>query len=150
MSNFNPEAFMNATFNEAASTAYTPVPEGEFRGIITKVEARVVGNENPKPVLGITYKVDDENVRQETGMAEPTVRQTIWLDVTESGGLDFGKGKNVGLGRLREAVGQNAPGKPWMPGMLEGQVCMIKVKHSIDKRDNVTINAEVKAVAPLA
>lgn len=82
-------------------------------------------------------------------MAEPSVRQTLWLDTTESGGLDFGKGKNVGLGRLREALGQNAPGKPWAPGMLVGGVAKVKVSHSIDKRDNVTINADVKAVLPL-
>lgn len=82
-------------------------------------------------------------------MAEPTVYQTIWLDISGSGGLDTSKGKNVGLGKLRDALGQNREGQPWSPGMLVGQVALIRVGHSIDKRDNVTVQAEVKAVAAL-
>ena len=82
-------------------------------------------------------------------MAEPTVRQTIWLDLTESGSLDFGKGRNVGLGRLRDALGQNETGKPWQPGMMVGGVAKIKVTHSIDKRDNETIQANVACTVKL-
>ncbi len=147
MSTFNPETFLNAEISDANATAYTPCPEGEFNAAIKAIKPRVLTD--GRAVLDITWNVDDETARQETCMAEPTCRQTIWLDTTESGGLDFGKGKNVGLGRLREAVGQNQAGKPWAPGMLLGQVAKIKVAHSIDKRDNVTINADVKAVLPL-
>lgn len=147
MSTFNPDTFLNTETSDANATSYTPVPEGEFPAAIKAVKPRVLTD--GRAVLDITWSVDDEVARQETGMAEPSVRQTIWLDTTESGGLDFGKGKNVGLGRLREAVGQNQAGKPWAPGMLVGQVAKVKVGHSIDKRDNVTINADVKAVLPL-
>ena len=147
MSTFNPDTFMNAEVNESNATAYTPVPEGEFTASIKAVKPRVLTD--GRAVFDVTWIVDDEAARNETGMAEPSVRQTLWLDITETGGLDFGKGKNVGLGRLREALGQNAPGKPWAPGMLVGGVAKVKVSHSIDKRDNVTINADVKAVLPL-
>ena len=142
---FNPEAFMNSTINDASSSQYNVTPEGEFTGIISKIEVKTVGADN-KPVINVTWKIDDESVRQETGLSEPTVRQTLWLDVTEQGGLDMGKGKNVALGKLRDALGQNTPGKPWMPGMLEGGVATVKIKHSIDKRDNVTIQANVAGV----
>lgn len=147
MSTFNPEAFMNATFSESNSTQYEQVPEGEFQASIDTVTPRTTGT--GKALLSIKWKVDDEGVRLQTGMAEPSVFQTVWLDVTESGGLDFGKGKNVQLGKLRDALGQNAPGKPWAPGMLVGGLAKIRVKHSIDKRDNVTLNAEVNAVTKL-
>ena len=147
MSTFNPDTFLNTETAEANSTSYIPVPEGEFQASIKAIKPRVLTD--GRAVLDVTWIVDDEVARQETGMAEPSVRQTLWLDTTESGGLDFGKGKNVGLGRLREALGQNAPGKPWAPGMLVGGVAKVKVSHSIDKRDNVTINADVKAVLPL-
>jgi hypothetical protein len=147
MSQFDAEAFMNSSTTDANSTAYTPVPEGEFQAAIASVTPRVTGT--GKALLNIGWKVDDETVRNETGMAEPMVYQTIWLDVTESGGLDTGKGKNVGLGKLRDALGQNKPGAPWSPGMMVGQVAIVRVGHSIDKRDNVTIQAEVKAVAAL-
>ena len=147
MSSFNPDTFLNTETSEANATAYTPVPEGEFQASIKSIKPRVLTD--GRAVLDVTWIVDDEVARQETGMAEPSVRQTLWLDTTESGGLDFGKGKNVGLGRLREVLGQNAPGKPWAPGMLVGGVAKVKVSHSIDKRDGVTINADVKAVLPL-
>ena len=147
MSTFNPDTFLNTETAEANATAYTPVPEGEFPASIKAIKPRVLTD--GRAVLDVTWIVDDETARQETGMAEPSVRQTLWLDTTESGGLDFGKGKNVGLGRLREALGQNAPGKPWAPGMLVGGVAKVKVSHSIDKRDNVSINADVRAVLPL-
>ena len=147
MSTFNPDTFLNTEVSSANATAYVPVAEGEFTGSIKKIAPRVLND--GRAVLDVTWAVDDETTRQETGMAEPTVRQTIWLDLNESGSLDFGKGRNVGLGRLRDALGQNVSGKPWAPGMLVGGVAKIKVAHSIDKRDNVTINAEVKAVSPL-
>jgi len=147
MSQFDAEAFMNSSTTDANSTQYNPVPEGEFQAAIASVTPRVTGT--GKALLNIGWKVDDETVRTETGMAESIVYQTIWLDVTESGGLDTGKGKNVGLGKLRDALGQNKPGAPWSPGMMVGQVALVRVGHSIDKRDNVTIQAEVKAVAAL-
>lgn len=147
MSAFNPDTFMNTEVSDACATSFTPPPEGEVTGSIKIVKPRVLTD--GRPVFDITWVIDSEEARQETGMAEPTVRQTLWLDITESGGLDFGKGKNVGLGRLREALNQNQPGKPWAPGMLIGGVAKIKIAHSIDKRDGVTIQAEVKAVAAL-
>jgi hypothetical protein len=147
MSTFDPDSFMNSTTSDANSTAYTPVPEGDHPGHIGEVKPGVT--QNGKAYLGVKWVVNSEAARQATGMAEPSVRQTIWLDITESGALDNGKGRNVQLGKLRDALGQNTPGKPWMPGMLVGGAAMIKVKHSIDKRDNVTVQADVAAVTKL-
>ena len=144
MSDFNPENFMNSTTSEANSTQYAQIAEGEYMASIATVTPRTTGT--GKALLSVKWNVDDEAARQETGMAEPSVFQTVWLDVTESGGLDFGKGKNVQLGKLRDALGQNQAGKPWAPGMLVGGLAKVRVKHSIDKRDNVTLNAEVSAV----
>ena len=58
----------------------------------------------------------------------------------------MGKGKNVALGRLREALGQNTPGKPWSFGMLVGQVAKVAVKHRITDAGDTF--AEVKRVLP--
>ena len=147
MSTFNPDTFLNIEVSSPNATAYVPVAEGEFTGSIKKIAPRVLND--GRAVLDVTWAVDDETTRQETGMAEPTVRQTIWLDLNESGSLDFGKGRNVGLGRLRDALGQNETGKLWQPGMMVGGVAKIKVTHSIDKRDNETIQAGVVSVAKL-
>ena len=143
-STFDPEMFMNQQTTDSNSTTYTPVPEKELQAYIKDVKAGTAGD---KPVLNVTWATDDAEAREATGMDEPTVRQTIWLDLTPQGGLDMGKGKNVGLGKLREALGQNEPGQPWAPGMLFGQAAMISVKHRAGKDGEVF--ADVKAVAAL-
>jgi hypothetical protein len=146
MSAFNPDTFLNTQTNEANDTVIIPVPEGEHPAAIKAIKPRVLSS--GQAVLDIYWTVNSDEAREATGQAEPMVRQSVWLDVTESGGLDFGKGKNVSLGKLRDAVGQNQSGKPWAPGMLIGAAAIVKVVHSIDKRDGETIQADVKAVLP--
>ena len=148
MSSFDPALFLQTQTTEATSTEYTPVPEGEFSAMVKSIKPRVL--QDGRAVLDVTYIVQDQDVQDETGMAEPTVRQTLWLDITDAGGLDAGKGKNVQLGRLRDSCNQNKSGQPWSPEMLLGNTVVIKVAHSIDKRDGKTIQADVKSVAPLA
>src|SRR5687768_8163557 len=123
---FNPDTFMNTSTTDAMETSYTPVPEGEWTGVIKEIKPRQAKD---AAMLDVVWGVDDEQVIASTGMKSPIVRQTVFLDITESGGLDKGKGKNVQLGKLRDAVNQNQNGKPWQPGMLIGQVAKIKVVH---------------------
>lgn len=143
MSQFDPDMFMNQVTTDSTDTKFTPVPVGEFKAVIADVKAAKAGD---KPVLNITWNVDSDEARAATGMDKPQVRQTIWLDLTEQGGMDMGKGKNVGLGKLREALGQNRAGQPWSPGMLNGCVAMIMVGHRAGKEAG-EVFADVKAVA---
>lgn len=145
MSTFDPDSFMNSSTTDANDTRYTPVPEDDYPAAIDKVEAGTAGG---KPVLNVTWKITDDRIKAALGMESASVRQTIWLDITEQGGLDGGKGKNVGLGKLRDALGQNTPGKPWSPGMLMGQVAQIKVAHRSGKEPG-EVFADVKAVTAL-
>lgn len=125
---FNPDDFMNVQTEEVLETEYTPIPEDEYLAVIKKVEADTYGEKN-SPALAITWLIDDEGVKALTGMDEPTCRQTIWLDIDENTGfLAIGKNRNVKLGKLRAALGQN-DGRPWSPAMLEGQVARVQIKH---------------------
>lgn len=147
MSTFDPDTFMATSFTEANETKFATVPEGEYLAVIDKVEANTWQSKDGMKSglrLDVTWKIDDAHVAEVTGVASPTVRQGIMLDMTESGGLANGPGKNINLGRLREAVGQNTPGKPWSPQMLLGQPARVSVKHRIWE-DNIF--AEVKGVA---
>lgn len=149
MSTFSPESFMNSQFTDANETTFKAVPEGEYQAVINKVEAATWQSKDGTKSglkLDLDWIVDDESVRQSTGMAEPHVKQSIMLDLTESGALAVGTNKNVNLGRLREAVGQNASGRPWSPPMLQGQVARISVKHRLWEDQTF---AEVKGVAKL-
>lgn len=138
---FNPDTFLNTTTTDANETTYTPVPEGEWTAVIKEIKPRAA---KESAILDVVWGVDDQAVIDATGMKNPIVRQTVFLDLTEQGGLDKGKGKNVQLGKLREAVGQNQNGKPWQPGMLIGQVAKIKVGHRMYEGEP---QAEVKGVA---
>jgi hypothetical protein len=140
--NFNADAFMQTEVEGEFETEFTPIPEDEYRALIKDVTAGTTPNKGT-PYLEVTWIVDDDGVRELLGLDEPTVRQTIWLDVNESGSLEFGKNKNIGLGRLRDALGQNSGGA-WGPSMLLGQVATVNIKHDITDQGGVF--ARVKGV----
>lgn len=151
MAQFDPNTFLDMTTEDANSTVSIPVPAGEYLAIVEKVEARPwQSSKDPSKsgmTLDVTWNIDDANVKQLLEREKVTVRQGIMLDLTETGGLDMGKGKNVSLGRLRAALDLNQPGQPFGFRMLEGRVGRVVVSHRQDDKDPERIYAEVKAVA---
>ena len=142
---FDADAFMSTSFSEATATTVMPVPPGDYVALIEDVKARQAKDST---VLDVVWNIDDPAVKEKLGRTKVTVRQSVFLDFNESGGLAFGEGKNVQLGRLRKAVNQNTAGQPWQPMMLKGQGAKIKVTHRIDKDTGITYD-QVSAVAPL-
>lgn len=146
---FDAQSFLDASISGANDTKITPVPVGEYTGIVDKVAARQWTSRDGASsgvTLDVTWLIDDESVKQELGRTNVTCRQGIMLDLTPGGGLDLGKGKNVGLGRLRESVGLNDASKPFSFGMLPGQAAKVTVSHRIDGEDTYS---EIKKTAPL-
>lgn len=144
MSTFDADSFMNSQFEGEMETKYYPIPVADdYVASISKVEPRMAGD---KPVLEVTWQTTDPRAVEATGLDTPQVRQTVWLDLTEAGSLDLGRGKNVGLGKLRAAVGQNNAGQPWQAGMLIGQTAKIKITHRMYLGE---AQAQVAAVAAL-
>ena len=148
---FNPEQFLDMQVTESNDTKTIPVPVGEYTAVAEEVKCRQwQSKQDPSKsglTLDITWSVDDAAVKELLGRDKVTVRQGIMLDITDSGGLDMGKGRNVGLGRLREATGLNVPGQPFAFPMLEGQVAKIKVTHRLHEGNTYD---EVKQVARLS
>ena len=148
MSAFDPDQFLAQTVEQANDTTIVPCPAGEFMGYVKDFKARQWTSKkdpsNSGVALDITWSIDDQGVKQLLDRDEVTVKQGIMLDMTEQGGLDMGKGKNVGLGRLREALGLNVPGQAFSFPMLSGRVAKLTVAHRVDGED---IYAEVKMVA---
>lgn len=150
MSMFDPDAFMNTQFTEASETKFITVPEGDYSAVVDKVEANTWQSRDGSKSglrLDVTWKIDDKAAAEATGIENPTVRQGIMLDMTEAGGLATGPGKNINLGRLREAVNQNKSGQPWSPTMLLGMPARIAVKHRMHEEN---IYAEVKGVTAIS
>ena len=139
---FNPELFLNTQTDQASSTELLAIPEGEYRAVsgpvgpdsFSSFDIRKGDRAGQKAYrLDVEWTINDEGgaLKEYLGR-EPRVRQGIMLDISKDGTLEMGKGKNVTLGRLREALGQNLAGRPWSMSQVGGQVAKIKVKHRLD------------------
>lgn len=146
---FDAQSFLDASITGQNDTKIIPIPQGEFTGIVDKVAARQWTSKDGTMsgvTLDITWLIEDEAVKAELGRASVTCRQGIMLDLTPGGGLDMAKGKNVGLGRLREALHLNQPGQAFSFGQLPGQAAKVKVSHRIDGEETYS---EIKQVVSL-
>jgi len=144
---------MDSVTNEAGSTHRDPIPEGEYRAVIDDIDWREVPMKDGatvRIVMRVNWEIVDDDLRAQLDLPKVTVRQDIWIDEDKSrGGIDFAKGKNVGLGRLREALGQNNPGEAWNPGMLKGAgPAVIVVTQRPDKNSDVIYN-DVRSVGQI-
>lgn len=150
---FNPEQFLGAQFTDANSTELLPIPEGEYIAVTEPVTAESFKSFDIKRgdragqkgyMLILSWNINDENgqLKELLGRA-PKARQSIMLDIGPGGTLEFGKGRNVGLGRVREALNQNLTGRPWAFSMLGGAVAKIKVKHRMDGGNTYSEVSEV-------
>ena len=138
MSAFDKDTFLSSETTDALETAFTPVDEGDYTAFIDDVEVDMVTTSNGQsPILRATFIITDDEVKEKLGLDRPTVRLDAFLELNEEGGLAIGKNKNVKLGRLRDAVGQNEAGEPWSPSMLRsaGPV-IVKVAHRYNKETN--------------
>lgn len=143
---FDPNQFLEQTFTEANDTVRIPCPSGEFQAeIASAVVNPWASKKNPENAglkLDLQWRIHDQGVIEATNRSDVTVKQSIMLDLTETGGLDMRPGKNIGLGRLRAAVGANTPGQPFSMNMLVGRMAIAQVTHRIDGEN---IYDEVKA-----
>jgi hypothetical protein len=150
---FDPDTFMNTVETGAMSTEYVPIPQMICPGIIKEVKPRKIegkdGNDDSY-LLDIEWLLDNEDVRQQLDRKELVARQSIFLDMTPQGTLDMGNGKNVQLGRLREALKQNDPMQPWALSSLRGAgPAMCKIGHRKDTKVEGRVYSEVQSVAKI-
>lgn len=145
--NFDAEAFQNAVINEASSTRTIPWPQGEYVGTIKKAEIRSgtisKGERVGQPWAGLTVQVEVDRSFLPEG-ASSVASGMIMLDLTDAGGLDMRPGRNVNLGRLREAAGLNTPGQPFSFPMLEGRTVKIVTGTRTDQNDATIQYTEIK------
>lgn len=152
---FDADSFLTQAHEGTLETNIPIVPAGDYRAVIDEIQGgekgnfrTVVGGENAKPenqgreftIFSPSFVLQDDPRLKEVsefyeGRPVRVRHKGIFLDLTDSGGLDFSKGKNVDLGRLQEAANQlNQPG--WTFKALEGQQVMVKVEHEQpDKSD---------------
>lgn len=149
MSNFDPSQLLNITVEGANDTRLIPVPEGEYAAIIEDVQMRSgVSQKTQEPWARLDLKcsIEDSQLQATIGR-KPSVRGGVMLDLTDQGTLDLGRGRNIGLGRLREACGLNQPGQSFSFTQLVGQYVKVRVGHRADPKDPSLVYDEVKAFA---
>lgn len=161
---FDPETFMQQTIDQPLAENFRVVPEGEYTAMIGDFDSTAfeskdftykrgakAGQPGTMTIFNCPFIVQDETLKAELGRETITVYGRIMLDIDPAtGGLDFGPDRNVMLGRIRGAVGQNNPG-PWNPSQLRGAgPLMIRVSHRSDDKDPSRKYVEVKHVSKIA
>lgn len=138
------------------ATTIVPCPEGEYRAIIDDGEKAITfmsGQKDGKNwhKMNVGFKILDETVKAILGRDNVVVPMQMFLDLNETEtDFDTSAGKNVSLGRLRDALGQNDD-PSWSPAALKGKgPLMVKVTQRSDKTDPTIKYAEVSRVAKLS
>jgi hypothetical protein len=135
---FNVEQFLNETVDAAElDTQRIPVPSGEYLGQIGTEKGDVdlktgLSKKNQKPWMALQLKVriTDANLAAQLKRDpnEPIVLYyNTFVDLNEQGKTDWRPQKNINLGKIRSAVGQNKAG-PWSFMQLAGQPVKVSVK----------------------
>lgn len=123
MSAFDVSVYENAVIEGANETKYIPIPDGWYQGLCDQVRVKVVKTKDgEKPVLEVMHQATNasDELKKLLNRDKVTVRQDMWLDVTEQGAIAMGPNQNINLGKMREAVGLNDPRKKFSFKMLEG------------------------------
>jgi len=147
MTTFDPTTFLNQTVEGQLDTKTVPCPAGEYLALADKVDVKTWASKDGSSSglkLEIIWDIQDENVKKLLDRDTVKVKQDQMLDLTETGQLDMGKGKNIGLGRIREALDMNKPGEPFAFSMIAGRMAKVLVSH---RAVNDDLFPEIKKIA---
>lgn len=146
--NLDPASFLDLQVTGANDTKLVPIPVGEYLGITGEAEVTAWASKDDPTKSGLKVSmmisIEDDTAKAVTGRDKLTVKYDCMLDIMPDGkSLDMGKGKNVGLGRLREALNLNDPSEPFSFRKLSGRPLKVMIGHREYKGD---FFADVKAV----
>jgi len=146
---FDAAEFLNTEITVTLDTEIIPCPADLFPATISKVELRQWKKKDDPSVGGLAldliWEIQDEEVKRVCNREKVTVKQGLMLDLTDSGKLDTSAGRNISLGKLRDALNLNQSGQAFAFSMLEGRMAKVQVSHrAVDD----SIFAEVKRVYP--
>jgi hypothetical protein len=128
--------FLNTNFKGASnSTRRQPIPVGEYKATIEDVELEAFpGKKDPtKSYLRatFTYRILDEALAKAMEREKVVAVDGFLVDLTEGGDIDFGKDRNIKLGRVREATGCNNPGDEWSFPGFKSKIVKVKIGHEM-------------------
>lgn len=145
MSAFDPNAFLDAQtteVNEKRPPLDTENPADD-NGLYTAVIGEITtasgiigkGDRKGQPWVSMVIPLKLEipqQLQQEKGFAPNlTITDRVFLDLTPTGQIDNGPGKNRQQKNYREATDLNKPGEPFAWRMLTGRIVKVKVGHEM-------------------
>ena len=135
-SSFDPALFLDVTM-DAPTEKRDPLPIGDYTAVIGEVTSRAwQGKADPTKsgiALDVLLTIDvPAEIQASLGLGSTlNLKDSIMLDLTDSGMIDNSKGKNRQLRNYREALDMNKPGDVFSPRKMQGQVITVKVTHEI-------------------
>lgn len=142
MTTFDPAQFIDMQTDQAL-TKRPPLPVGDYTALIGTPDVKAWNSKDGTKSglrMAVPLRIQvPTDVQSMLGLnsSELTLTDSVFLDQNSAGGLDFGPGRNSGLRRYREALGQNVAGQPWSIRRLEGQPIRVKVSHDTYNGDIV-------------
>ena len=135
-SSFDPALFLDVTM-DAPTEKRDPLPIGDYTAVIGEVTSRAWQGKADPTKSGIALDVPltldvPAEIQASLGLGSTlNLKDSIMLDLTDSGMIDNSKGKNRQLRNYREALDMNKPGDVFSPRKMQGQVITVKVTHEI-------------------
>ena len=135
-SSFDPALFLDVTM-DAPTEKRDPLPIGDYTAVIGEVTSRAwQGKADPTKsgiALDVLLTIDvPAEIQASLGLGSTlNLKDSIMLDLTDSGMIDNSKGKNRQLRNYREALDMNKSGDVFSPRKMQGQVITVKVTHEI-------------------
>jgi hypothetical protein len=139
---FDPQAFLDAQQTEVnEERALLPTenpadPNGLYLAVIGEIKTStgIIGKGEkqgqPWVSINVPLRIQVPSEAQAGGIPpELTITDRAFIDLTPSGSIDNGKGKNRAQRSYREATGMNTPGEPFAWRMLTGRTVKVKIVH---------------------
>jgi len=151
---FDLNSFQQASFEGAGDTRRLRIEPKEYPAMVVGPfgEKGKTGLRTEKTylILDVVWQPSDDEQMKTLGLERlPTVRQSLFLDLTAQGGLDMGPFKNGDLNRLREVFALNDPRLPWKFADFVGRPARIKVEHRPNEKDPANPYTNVTAVSKM-
>lgn len=163
---FDADAFMGQSYDGELDTKVVLPPEGDYRAMFgdfnseTGFRTFTAGEKSKNAGKEYTiftppFALQDDprlaEVKTARGSDEITVyHKGVFLDLTAEGGLDFSKGKNVDLGQMRDAVGQNQKQGWKFSDLIGAGPVMVKLIHEQDQNDSTKKYARISRVVKIS
>ena len=130
---FDPQILLSATTEEVLERR-APLPIGDYTATIGEITARAWSSrDGTKSGMALDVPLIIEvpaEVQADLGL-NPTLtfKDSIMLDLTETGGIDYSKGKNGRLRLYRDALDMNKKGEAFAPMLMTGRYIKVKIGH---------------------